>query len=78
MSRAAALYELTKPGITRLVVLTAAIGYYVAARATTAAPGTFDLAALLNTLLGVGLAASGTNALNQYIEREVDARMPRT
>ncbi|HBU58670.1 MAG TPA: protoheme IX farnesyltransferase, partial [Verrucomicrobiales bacterium] len=33
---------------------------------------------LINTLLGTGLLASAAAALNQYAEREYDARMPRT
>ncbi|HEX7090924.1 MAG TPA: heme o synthase [Longimicrobiales bacterium] len=64
--------ELTKPGITRLVLLTTGVGYYLAVR------GAPDLAGLVHTLVGAGLVASGTNALNQYLERDVDARMLRT
>ena len=33
---------------------------------------------LLHTTLGTGLIASGTAALNQWWERDADARMPRT
>ncbi|HSD50204.1 MAG TPA: heme o synthase, partial [Candidatus Methylomirabilis sp.] len=40
--------------------------------------GTTDLLRLLPTLLGTGLAAAGTLALNQFLEREVDAKMERT
>jgi protoheme IX farnesyltransferase len=65
-------YALTKPGITRLVVMTAAAGYYLAAQ------DRFDLARFGHTLLGTALVASGTNALNQWWERDVDARMQRT
>jgi protoheme IX farnesyltransferase len=32
----------------------------------------------MNTLIGTALAAGGTLALNQYLERDVDARMDRT
>ncbi len=66
------LYELTKPGITGLVLVTTAVGFYLGAR------GGLDPVLLLNTLLGTGLLAGGTNALNQYAERRVDARMKRT
>jgi heme o synthase len=65
--------ELTKPGITRMVLVTTAAGFYMASLA-----GAFDLVALLHTLLGTALAASGCNALNQVAERHNDARMPRT
>lgn len=70
--RARAYFELTKPGIARLSVLTATAGYYMAA------PGPIDAVRLVHLVVGTLLAASGTNALNQYAEREVDARMRRT
>ncbi|UCF21498.1 MAG: protoheme IX farnesyltransferase, partial [Gemmatimonadota bacterium] len=66
------LYELTKPGITGLVLVTTAVGFYLGAS------GGLGPVLLLNTLLGTGLLAGGTNALNQYAERRVDARMKRT
>ena len=64
--------ELTKPGITRLVVLTATAGFVLG---TT---GEIDLGLLVSLLVGTGLVASGTNALNQWWERDVDALMRRT
>lgn len=67
-----AFYELTKPGIARMVVLTAAAGYYLAS------PVPFDVVGLLHALLGTVLAASGSLALNQYVEREIDRSMART
>ena len=72
LERTAAFYELTKPGITRLVLVTTAAGFYLGSR------GVFDLALLLHMLLGTAFAASGTNALNQWVEREADAKMRRT
>jgi protoheme IX farnesyltransferase len=71
-SRLGALLELTKPGITRLVVITAAAGFYLASA------GGVDVVLLLHTLFGTALAASGSGALNQYMERGPDARMRRT
>ncbi len=70
--RLQAFWELTKPGITRLVLVTTAAGFYLGSR------GGVDLLLLAHTLLGTGLVAGGTNALNQYWERDVDARMRRT
>jgi heme o synthase len=67
-----AYYELTKPGITRLVLVTSAAGLYLASS------GGVPLLLVLHTLVGVALAASGTNALNQWAERAADARMRRT
>jgi protoheme IX farnesyltransferase len=72
LPRLSAYYELTKPGITAFVVITAGVSAYVAAR------GRPELLALTNTLLGTLLGTAGALALNQYVEREVDARMVRT
>ena len=66
------LWELTKPGITGLVLVTAGVGFYAGTQ------GPLDTLLLAITLLGTGLLAGGTNALNQYAEREADARMKRT
>lgn len=65
-------WDLTKPGITRLVLITTAVGFYLGARAG------IDLLLLANTLFGTALVASGANALNQYVERHADALMRRT
>jgi protoheme IX farnesyltransferase len=67
-----AFYELTKPGITRMVVMTTAAGFFLA---TT---GAFPFVAFLHTLFGTALSAAGSLALNQYAEREVDRSMGRT
>lgn len=72
IGRAADYLELTKPGITRLVVVTTAAGYYLGAQAG------LDLWRLASTLVGVALVAGGTNALNEVWERDADARMRRT
>jgi len=71
-ARAAALLELTKPGITRLVLMTTGAGYFLAD------PGGVEVLRMLHTLLGTALVASGTNALNQWWERGADGRMRRT
>jgi protoheme IX farnesyltransferase len=72
-SRIAAYYELTKPGITRLVLLTTGVGFYIASPA-----GGVDFLRLIHTLIGTVLAASGTHALNEYVERDIDRLMLRT
>ncbi len=66
------LYELTKPGITRLVLITTAVGFYLGST------GSFEFALLFHALFGTALLAAGTNALNQFAERNVDAEMKRT
>lgn len=64
--------ELTKPRVTSLVLATTAAGFYLGST------GPLSLPILLFTLLGVGLAAAGTSALNQVVERDADALMRRT
>ncbi|MBI2889825.1 MAG: protoheme IX farnesyltransferase [Nitrospirae bacterium] len=71
-SRAADYLELTKPGITLMVILSALAGFLVAAR-----PGPGPIV-LFWTLLGTGLSAAGAGALNMFLERETDALMLRT
>ncbi len=66
------LLELTKPGIAIYVVLLTSACAYVAGR------GRMDWGLLLNIGVGVALATAGSLALNQYLERDVDARMRRT
>jgi len=69
---AADLVALTKPRVVLMVLVTTVVGYYVG---LTGAP---DYARLVHLLIGTMLAAGGTLALNQYWERDVDARMDRT
>ena len=63
---------LTKPRITWLILMSTGMGYYFGLT------GAVNLWALFHTILGTGLIASGTAALNQWYERDVDARMKRT
>ena len=63
---------LTKPRITWLILMSTGIGYFFGAR------GVWNWWTLLHTVLGTGLIASGTAALNQWYEREADAKMKRT
>src|SRR5215510_4416578 len=70
-ARVADFVELTKPRITLLVLITTLVGFYMASR-------TLPLSVLLHTLVGTALVAGGASALNQYVERDLDARMVRT
>ncbi|MFQ5839383.1 MAG: heme o synthase [Candidatus Methylomirabilales bacterium] len=63
---------LTRPRVVVMVLVTTFVGFYVAS------VGAPDYVRLLHTLVGMALAAGGTLALNQYLERDVDARMERT
>jgi heme o synthase len=69
---AADLLALTKPRVVVMVLVTTVVGYYVG---LVTAP---DYGRLLSLVVGTLLAAGGTLALNQYWERDVDARMERT
>jgi len=63
---------LLKPDVTFLVVITTIAGFYLGAR------GPLDWARLMHTLFATILVAGGTAALNQYLERGMDAVMRRT
>lgn len=64
---------LTKPRVTWLIVLSTAIGYFLAATRFG-----WTAANFLHCLMGTALLASGTAALNQWYERDADAKMHRT
>jgi protoheme IX farnesyltransferase len=65
-------FELTKPRVVLMVLVTTLAGFYLGGRAG------FDVTLALNLLAGTALAAGGTLALNQYVERDTDAMMDRT
>ncbi|MBI2563267.1 MAG: protoheme IX farnesyltransferase [candidate division NC10 bacterium] len=70
--RSADFLMLTKPRVVLMVLVTTAVGYYLGSA------GVLNTLRLLHTLLGTALAAGGTIALNQYLERDRDALMERT
>ena len=67
--------ELIKARVTTLVVVTSACGFYLGAQ-----KGGFPALSwqMLAAMAGVGLVSGGTAALNEVMERDVDARMKRT
>jgi heme o synthase len=69
---AADLVALTKPRVVIMVLVTTLVGYDVGLT------GAADYVRMLHLLIGSLLAAGGTLALNQYRERDLDARMDRT
>ena len=73
--------ELTKPRITWLILMSAGIGYFFGLPGGHGWLGYLrgiPLLSLFHTVLGTGLIASGTAALNQWFEREADRKMNRT
>lgn len=70
--RTADFLILTKPRVVLMVLVTTAVGFYLGS------PGPVDALRLLHSLLGTALAAGGTIALNQFLERDGDTLMERT
>jgi len=67
--------ELFKPRVTLMVTLTGWAGFYLGSMRSgisSLQPG------LLDTLIGIAVVSSGASALNQAIERRLDAKMIRT
>lgn len=71
-SWASLLCELTKARLTSLALFTTFIGFYLGSGAG------LDFVLMFHALFGTALVAGGAAALNQYLEREEDAKMPRT
>ncbi len=64
--------DLVKARLTTLVLLTTLVGFYVGEH------GALDFALMFHALAATALVAAGASALNQLLEREYDAKMPRT
>lgn len=71
MTQLSNLLQLTKPGVTRMCVLTTAGGLALA-------PGEIGWVGAVATIVGSALAVAGANAANMWWERESDGLMPRT
>jgi protoheme IX farnesyltransferase len=63
---------LTKPRVLTMVLVATLTGFYFGSA------GRLELSLALDLLIGTAMAAGGTLALNQYLERDLDARMERT
>jgi len=72
MSLIKAYIELTKPRILAMVLVTAAMGFFLGGF------GIPSVSLFLYSLLGIGLSSAGAGALNHYCERNSDALMERT
>jgi protoheme IX farnesyltransferase len=73
--RATDLLALTKPRITLMTIITTVGGLLLARRAGV---GTLTPWLVGWTVLGTGLVVAGANALNMYMERDIDGKMART
>ena len=71
-SRLSIYLELSKLNILSLVLVSTFLGYYLAG------PGIKSWSHLILTLIGTSKTASGSGALNHYLERETDKQMVRT
>ena len=65
-------YELTKPNVVLLMILTSVIGMMLAV------PGMVPLDILLLGNLGIALCAGGAAAVNHLVDRQIDMKMART
>ena len=70
--RLVAYLDLSKPRVVVMILVTTLVGFYLAS------PAAVDFPLLLHTLASTALAAAGTLALNQYLERDLDGMMLRT
>ena len=70
--RIGAFWEATKPRLVFLVLWSVTVGFLLASF------GPIDFLQLIQALCGSALVAAGTMALNQWMERESDAKMKRT
>jgi protoheme IX farnesyltransferase len=67
--------ELTKASVTSLIMMTACCGFYFGAFKSGVSSISWTL---VNAVLGIGLVAAGTAALNEVMEHETDGYMRRT
>lgn len=66
------LFELAKPRIAVLSLITTLAGFYMATK------GPLDFVLAANVVVGTALVAAGASAFNHLFERELDAQMERT
>ncbi|HEY9681033.1 MAG TPA: heme o synthase [Oculatellaceae cyanobacterium] len=70
--RTAAFLNLARIRIAFMVVISCGVGFVLAYQ------GTFDIVRFICASIGTGLLSSGSCTINCYIERDLDALMPRT
>src|SRR5262249_11940576 len=72
LARLADYLQLVRPRVALVVLFTVGAGGMLASR------GASDLAVVAHAVIGTALVASGASCLNQWVERDGDARMRRT
>ncbi len=72
VSRIEAYIELTKPRMVVMILITTAAGFYLGTQSA------MNWMLFGHTIIGAGLTAAGVLGLNQYLERDIDAKMSRT
>lgn len=72
LSRVADYTEIAKPRISLMVLVTVSCGYVLGMESASVS------ITLLHACLGIAVVAFGSSAVNQWIERDTDARMRRT
>ena len=65
-------YELCKPNVVLMMLITALVGSLLASKALA------SLSLIAFAMLGIGLCAASAAAINQIIDRKADANMNRT
>lgn len=66
-----AYYQLTKPNLSALVMITGVLGYFLRAPSV-------DPVTLVHLIIGLWCTSGGAGALNMWIERDLDRQMRRT
>ena len=72
MSKCSAYYEITKPRVVALLVLTAVVGMSLSVH------GALPWQLFLPAMLGIGLLSSAAAAINHIVDEKIDAVMGRT
>ncbi|MCH7924907.1 MAG: protoheme IX farnesyltransferase [Planctomycetes bacterium] len=74
-ARLLAYFELTKPRIASLSLVATAMGFFLALPASASVS---MIPLLIHTLVATAMVAAGANAINQFMEADLDAKMERT
>ena len=71
-SQLGAFFELTKPRITFLILVSTALGFYLGSQ------GEINSNQFIQTVIGTFLLSGGAGAINHFVEKDLDKLMDRT